>query len=62
MFFDYYRTKRGYHPRSINSTTAWTGTTPMSPRQAGTHRPVVDTLGLPVMIAVNVCPSTPKHT
>ncbi|MDX2600369.1 alpha/beta hydrolase [Streptomyces caniscabiei] len=30
MFFDYYRTKRGYHPRSINSTTAWTGTTPMS--------------------------------
>ncbi|MFJ4539962.1 alpha/beta hydrolase [Streptomyces tibetensis] len=30
MFFNYYRTKRGYHPRSINSTTAWTGTTPMS--------------------------------
>ncbi|MFC3996091.1 alpha/beta hydrolase [Nocardiopsis sediminis] len=30
MFFDYYRTERGYHPRSINSTTAWTGTTPMS--------------------------------
>ncbi|MEV6380607.1 alpha/beta hydrolase [Streptomyces sp. NPDC051773] len=30
MFFDYYRTKRGYHPRSVNSTTAWTGTTPMS--------------------------------
>lgn len=29
-FFDYYRTKRGYHPRSINSTTAWTATTPMS--------------------------------
>ncbi|MBE1577697.1 alpha/beta hydrolase [Amycolatopsis roodepoortensis] len=29
-FFDYYRTDRGYHPRSINSTTAWTGTTPMS--------------------------------
>ncbi|MEE1837938.1 alpha/beta hydrolase [Streptomyces sp. SP17KL33] len=29
-FFDYYRTERGYHPRSINSTTAWTGTTPMS--------------------------------
>ncbi|WP_326794287.1 alpha/beta hydrolase [Streptomyces sp. NBC_01808] len=27
-FFDYYRTERGYHPRSINSTTAWTGTTP----------------------------------
>ncbi|MEU0414535.1 alpha/beta hydrolase [Streptomyces griseorubiginosus] len=30
MFFNYYRTKRGYHPRSVNSTTAWTGTTPMS--------------------------------
>ncbi|MET9762234.1 alpha/beta hydrolase [Streptomyces sp. NPDC006372] len=30
VFFDYYRTKRGYHPRSINSTTAWTATTPMS--------------------------------
>ncbi|GAA4918693.1 alpha/beta hydrolase [Streptomyces coeruleoprunus] len=30
IFYDYYRTERGYHPRSINSTTAWTGTTPMS--------------------------------
>ena len=29
-FFDYYRTGRGYHRRSINSTTAWTATTPMS--------------------------------
>ncbi|MFI7560735.1 alpha/beta hydrolase [[Kitasatospora] papulosa] len=29
-FFDYYRTERGYHPRSIISTTAWTATTPMS--------------------------------
>jgi fermentation-respiration switch protein FrsA (DUF1100 family) len=29
-FFDYYRTDRGYHPRSINSTTAWTATTPAS--------------------------------
>lgn len=29
-FFDYYRTKRGFHPRGINSTTAWTATTPMS--------------------------------
>jgi len=29
-FFDYYRTARGFHPRSINSTTAWTATTPMS--------------------------------
>ena len=28
-FFDYYRTERGYHPRSINPTTAWTATTPM---------------------------------
>jgi fermentation-respiration switch protein FrsA (DUF1100 family) len=29
-FFDYYKTPRGFHPRSINSTTAWTATTPMS--------------------------------
>jgi fermentation-respiration switch protein FrsA (DUF1100 family) len=29
-FFDYYRTPRGYHARSINSATAWTATTPMS--------------------------------
>lgn len=29
-FFDYYKTKRGYHPRSINSTSAWTATTPVS--------------------------------
>jgi fermentation-respiration switch protein FrsA (DUF1100 family) len=28
-FYDYYRTDRGYHPRSINSNTAWTATTPM---------------------------------
>jgi hypothetical protein len=29
-FFDYYRAPRGYHPRGINSNTAWTATTPMS--------------------------------
>jgi len=29
-FFDYYKTPRGFHPRSINSTTAWTATTPMA--------------------------------
>ncbi len=29
-FFDYYRTTRGFHPRSINSTSAWTATTPIS--------------------------------
>jgi fermentation-respiration switch protein FrsA (DUF1100 family) len=29
-FFDYYKTPRGFHPRSVNSTTAWTSTTPMS--------------------------------
>jgi len=29
-FFDYYRTQRGFHPRSINSTTAWTATTPLA--------------------------------
>jgi fermentation-respiration switch protein FrsA (DUF1100 family) len=29
-FWNYYKTPRGFHPRSINSTTAWTATTPMS--------------------------------
>lgn len=29
-FFNYYKTERGYHPRSVNSSTAWTATTPMS--------------------------------
>ncbi len=29
-FFNYYRMPRGFHARSINSTTAWTATTPMS--------------------------------
>jgi fermentation-respiration switch protein FrsA (DUF1100 family) len=29
-FFDYYRTPRGFHPRGVNSTTAWTATTPTS--------------------------------
>ncbi|RYZ25142.1 MAG: alpha/beta hydrolase [Chitinophagaceae bacterium] len=29
-FWKYYKTSRGFHPRSINSTTAWTATTPMS--------------------------------
>ena len=29
-FFNYYRTPRGFHPRGINSTTAWTATTPMA--------------------------------
>lgn len=29
-FFDYYKTPRGFHPRSINSTGAWTATTPMA--------------------------------
>ena len=29
-FHSYYKTDRGFHPRSINSTTAWTATTPMA--------------------------------
>jgi fermentation-respiration switch protein FrsA (DUF1100 family) len=29
-FWNYYKTPRGFHPRSINSTTAWTATTPIS--------------------------------
>ncbi len=30
MYFDYYRTPRGFHPRSPNSSGAWTATGPMS--------------------------------
>lgn len=29
-FYSYYRTSLGYHPRSINSNTAWTATTPIA--------------------------------
>ena len=29
-YFDYYRTPRGFHPRSINSNASWTATTPLS--------------------------------
>jgi uncharacterized protein len=29
-FYNYYRTPRGFHPRSINSASAWTATTPMA--------------------------------
>jgi fermentation-respiration switch protein FrsA (DUF1100 family) len=30
MYFDYYRTPRGFHARSPNSTGAWTATSPLS--------------------------------
>ncbi len=29
-YFDYYRTARGFHERSINSTSSWTATNPLS--------------------------------
>lgn len=29
-YFDYYKTPRGYHPRSINSNGSWTATNPLS--------------------------------
>ncbi|MDR2171753.1 MAG: alpha/beta hydrolase [Planctomycetaceae bacterium] len=29
-YFDYYKTKRGFHPRSINSNGSWTITSPLS--------------------------------
>jgi len=29
-YHDYYRTKRGYHPRAVNSGNSWTQTTPLS--------------------------------
>jgi len=29
-FFEYYKTPRGFHPRGVNSNSAWTATTPMS--------------------------------
>jgi fermentation-respiration switch protein FrsA (DUF1100 family) len=30
MYFDYYKTPRGFHERSLNSTTGWTVTNPLS--------------------------------
>ena len=30
MYFDYYKTPRGFHARSVNSTTGWTTTNPLS--------------------------------
>ncbi|MBK1697225.1 alpha/beta hydrolase [Rhodovibrio salinarum] len=30
MYYGYYKTERGFHKRSVNSTTGWTVTTPMS--------------------------------
>ncbi|PJG82483.1 CocE/NonD family hydrolase [Caviibacterium pharyngocola] len=48
-FFDYYRTKRGYHPRGINSNTAWLATMPLSfftmPMDAFTYE-----ISVPVLI------------
>ena len=29
-YFDFYKTSRGYHPRSVNSNDGWTKTTPLS--------------------------------
>lgn len=29
-YYDYYRTKRGFHQRSVNSGNSWTATTPLS--------------------------------
>lgn len=29
-YFNYYKTERGFHPRSINSNGSWTATTPLS--------------------------------
>ncbi len=29
-YFNYYKTRRGFHPRSINSNSSWTATTPLS--------------------------------
>lgn len=29
-YHDYYRTRRGYHPRAVNSGNSWTQTTPLS--------------------------------
>ena len=30
QYFDYYKTSRGFHPRSINSNSSWTTTNPIS--------------------------------
>ena len=30
IYFDYYRTARGFHPRSLNSSGAWNATNPLA--------------------------------
>jgi fermentation-respiration switch protein FrsA (DUF1100 family) len=30
QYFNYYKTERGFHPRSLNSNSAWTATNPLS--------------------------------
>ena len=48
-FYNYYRTPRGYHERSINSTTAWTATTPMSFYEFDLYKNIKDISPRPVM-------------
>ncbi|MGT2833143.1 alpha/beta hydrolase [Streptococcus halotolerans] len=48
-FFDYYRTSRGYHERSINSTAAWTATTPMSFYQFPLYANIKDISPRPIL-------------
>lgn len=48
-FFDYYCTPRGYHERSINSTGAWTATTPMSFYEFDLYKNIKDISPRPVL-------------
>lgn len=49
-FFDYYCTPRGYHERSINSTAAWTATTPMSFYEFPLYHNIKDISPRPILL------------
>ncbi|MGT2754342.1 alpha/beta hydrolase [Streptococcus ovis] len=49
-FFDYYCTPRGYHERSINSTAAWTATTPMAFYEFPLYHNIKDISPRPILL------------
>lgn len=51
-FYSYYKTKRGYHPRSINSNSAWTATTPISFFNFPMHANIALLSPRPIMLIV----------
>jgi len=51
-FYNYYRTPRGFHARSINSASAWTATTPMSFFAFPMHANIALIAPRPIMLVV----------